>query len=101
MSEKDKPIGQCKHNINMTVCGECSPLKKVNFWDRIAPFTHDQCQHLYEQAQSEIAELRRKLDLAVESLEKIGCNETYHRLGGIDDCERCKALAKIKTEGDE
>lgn len=29
-----------------------------------------------------------------EALEKIGCNTTFHSLGSIDDCERCKALAK-------
>lgn len=27
-----------------------------------------------------------------KALEEIGCNETFHRLGGIDDCIRCKAL---------
>lgn len=42
------------------------------------------------------------LEEATKALEKIGCNETYHRLGGIDDCVRCKALAKIKEmKGEE
>lgn len=36
------------------------------------------------------------LEEAESALNKIGCNETYHRLGGIDDCVRCKALVKIK-----
>lgn len=30
------------------------------------------------------------------ALEKIGCNETFHRLGGIDDCIRCLALEKVE-----
>lgn len=24
------------------------------------------------------------------------CNETFHRLGGLDDCDPCKALAEIE-----
>lgn len=32
------------------------------------------------------------LEVALEALE---CNITFHRLGGIDDCEPCKAKAKI------
>ena len=31
----------------------------------------------------------------LEAVEALKCNETFHRLGGIDDCEPCKALAKI------
>lgn len=31
----------------------------------------------------------------LEAVEALKCNETFHSLGGIDDCEPCKALAKI------
>lgn len=31
----------------------------------------------------------------IEAVEALKCNETFHRLGGLDDCEPCKALAKI------
>jgi hypothetical protein len=37
-------------------------------------------------------------DLLAESEKlraQVKCNETYHRLGGIDDCEPCKALASF------
>ena len=37
-----------------------------------------------------------KLAIAIEALESIGCNKTFHSLGGIDDCARCLALIKIK-----
>lgn len=28
---------------------------------------------------------------------KLLCNETFHRLGGIDDCVACNALFKLKS----
>jgi len=41
-------------------------------------------------------EAQSKLYMAKAALEKIGCNETFHRLGGIDDCIRCLALEAIE-----
>ncbi len=46
------------------------------------PYTFDELQ----QAIAVIEKLK-------EALEAIGCNETFHRLGGIFDCDSCKALA--------
>jgi hypothetical protein len=34
----------------------------------------------------------------VECMEALECNTTFHRLGGIDDCEPCKALDRLKLE---
>jgi len=45
------------------------------------------------EANAKIKELEAKLSIAVEALK---CNETFHRLGGIDDCEPCQALEKLR-----
>ena len=42
-----------------------------------------------------IKNLEAKLAIAVNALEKIGCNETFHSLGGRSDCDVCLALFKI------
>lgn len=52
---------------------------------------HDQYGNLEEK----IKELEAKLSIAVGALK---CNETFHRLGGIDDCEPCQALEKLRGE---
>lgn len=48
----------------------------------------------------ELKELEAKLTQATELIEEmreaLECNESFHRLGGIDDCEPCKALAAYK-----
>lgn len=44
---------------------------------------------------TEIHRLKKQCDVMRSALEKLECNETFHRLGGIDDCERCKALAEV------
>ena len=41
------------------------------------------------------SELETKLSIAVSALK---CNETFHRLGGIDDCEPCQALEKLRAD---
>ncbi len=46
----------------------------------------------YKQGANEMKEL---LLIAIEALK---CNETFHRLGGIDDCDPCKALAEIREK---
>lgn len=40
-------------------------------------------------------------EIAAVAVEALKCNETFHRLGGIDDCEPCKALSKIQSLIDE
>lgn len=46
----------------------------------------------------ELFKTKINLQKAVDALEKIGCNEAFHRLGGIDDCPRCLALKEIKGD---
>lgn len=103
MTDQCKPIGQCKHNVNMTLCDECSPIKKVNFWDRLAPFTHDQCQHLYAQAQAEIADLKAKLDVTVQALEFYACEKSwsYHGYDGEAGIINNVDLCDKNLEGEE
>lgn len=48
-----------------------------------------------EKASNKIKEPEAKLEIAVSALK---CNETFHRLGGIDDCEPCQALEKLRGE---
>ena len=45
-----------------------------------------------------LAPLHASLLKCVEALE---CNETFHRLGGIDDCEPCKAKAQLRKALEE
>lgn len=47
----------------------------------------------YEIHEDDIAKLIAAVRVLSEALK---CNETFHRLGGIDDCEPCKALAEAK-----
>lgn len=55
-------------------------------------------------AAAENARLRPLLDALIEFLpHALECNETFHRLGGLDDCEPCKMrlrLEKLVSEGD-
>ena len=39
-------------------------------------------------------DLARERDICGVLRAALKCNETFHRLGGIDDCEPCKALAQ-------
>jgi hypothetical protein len=39
-------------------------------------------------------ELTREREICGVLRAALKCNETFHRLGGIDDCEPCKALAQ-------
>ena len=39
-------------------------------------------------------DLARERDICGVRRAALKCNETFHRLGGIDDCEPCKALAQ-------
>lgn len=41
-----------------------------------------------------MTDLRRCLEIIKVLSEALSCNETFHRLGGIDDCEPCKAQTK-------
>lgn len=43
---------------------------------------------------SEIEHLKSKLKVAASLIK---CNETFHRLGGIDDCEPCLFLKEIES----
>lgn len=56
--------------------------------------------HFCRLAANKITSLTKSLEVAVEALK---CNQTFHRLGGIDDCEPCKALDQVTTilEGSE
>lgn len=51
-------------------------------------------------SRTDIPRLVQMLEVAMGALK---CNETFHRLGGIDDCEPCKAQAQINriAEGKE
>jgi hypothetical protein len=43
---------------------------------------------------AERSELRRLADALEVMDEALTCNETFHNLGGIDDCEPCKARVR-------
>jgi len=43
---------------------------------------------------AEIEQLKSKLKVAASLIK---CNETFHRLGGIDDCEPCLFLKEIES----
>ena len=55
--------------------------------------------HCYWKGKRDMYDAQTPLLLkAIEALDEIGCNETFHSLGGIDDCVRCKTLAEIEKE---
>ena len=47
-----------------------------------------------------IVNINLEAKLATKALETIGCNKTFHSLGGIDDCDVCLALFKIRGVSD-
>jgi len=55
----------------------------------------------WEYQENEIQRLAPLRAALIEAVEALKCNETFHRLGGIDDCEPCKALAKIDKALDQ
>lgn len=66
-------------------------LEKALAFDEFAGMKND----YVDGRQFENARLASLHAALIEAVEALKCNETFHHLGGLDDCEPCKALAKI------
>lgn len=83
-------------------------MKKAEFDDNksryVMPrlYEHISRPDLWAQAQQkENARLIPLIKELADAIESIPCNETFHRLGGIDDCDPCLMRFRLKQQLEE
>lgn len=67
-------------------------------WRMSIPVRADDSDMLLQEPLDHMARTHALVMAMVECMEALECNTTFHRLGGIDDCEPCKALDRLKLE---